>query len=149
MNFEHWTGVDLSEKNVDHLRSQFQDDRFTFQVGDATDAVIDGTWNLLVSSLTLKHIYPSFEPALRNLLQYSTPDAQLIFDLIEGEGRMFESNRVTYIRRYSRPELRDMLDRLGLRNVVFDTVVHTTEYPRLLVVAESKPVPADDPQPLS
>ncbi len=133
--FVRWTGLDLSEKNVAHLTSKFSADRTRFLQGDAMDADLDEPWDLLVSSLTIKHIYPSFEPALENLLRFAAPEALIIVDLIEGSGSMFEDNQVTYIRRYSKPELTEMMERLGLKDVAFDSVVHAKGYERLLLIA--------------
>lgn len=45
----------------------------------------------------------------------------------------------TFIRRYRRDEVLEILDRLGLEHVAFDAVEHDSSHTRLLVVAR-KPV---------
>jgi SAM-dependent methyltransferase len=134
--FAAYTGVDISAANVDFLRGRFDDPRMSFVHHEVEDVTLDGTYDLLISSLTLKHLYPSFEAALENCTKYLIPGAWLIFDLIEGTGRHFEPDSVTYVRSYTRDEVREILTRLNLELVGFDTVTHTPGFQRLLTVAK-------------
>ena len=130
-----WVGVDLSPNNVEHLRGRFPEERFV--EGDASTVELDVEPDLIVSSLTLKHIYPSFEPALVNLASRLRPGGSAVFDVIEGERRYFEPDGRTYIRWYTRDELRDICAAAGLPDVTFDEVQHdeNPNHRRLLVVA--------------
>jgi SAM-dependent methyltransferase len=129
-------GLDLSEQNVKYLRETFVDPRISFIHGDAESAVPDGEFDLAISSLVFKHIFPSFERALANIASRLNAGGLACFDLIEGDARYFEQwDEVTYIRHYSRPEISAILERCGLTLVAFDEVAHDAEHRRLLVVA--------------
>jgi SAM-dependent methyltransferase len=133
--FRRWVGLDLSAENVRHLSRQFPDPRIEFVQGDAESARLDTPVDTVISSLTFKHLYPSFELALRNIAGQLSERGLVLFDLIEGSGRNFESDEVTYVRKYSRKEVRKLLARVALELVRFDTVAHDRDHVRLLVVA--------------
>jgi hypothetical protein len=48
---------------------------------------------------------------------------------------VFETDRVTYIRCYTRPEVQEILERVGLELVAFTNVKHDETHQRLLTVA--------------
>ena len=133
--FHRWVGLDLSAENVRHLSREFPDPRIEFVEGDAESARVDTPVDTVISSLTFKHIYPSFELALRNLAGQLSERGLVLFDLIEGSRRYFEWDEITYIREYSREEVGELLARAPLELVGFDTVAHDREHVRLLVVA--------------
>lgn len=133
--FRKYTGIDLSAENVAYLGRRFPDERIRFIEGDAELAQFDDTFDTILSSLTLKHFFPTCERALANLTRSMRPGGRLIFDLIEGEKTVFESDMVTYVRWYTKDEILSMLDRIGLVHVAFDQVDHAPGYSRLLVVA--------------
>jgi SAM-dependent methyltransferase len=133
--FKAYCGVDISATNVTYLQSHFGLSSISFVQGDAEKVELDRTFDLMLSSLTLKHFFPSFEAALQNLSRFLSPGALLAFDLIEGHKRYFELDGVTYIRWYSKAEVDDILGRLELTRVAFDVVEHAPGYSRLLVVA--------------
>jgi SAM-dependent methyltransferase len=133
--FRRWVGLDLSAENVRHLSREFPDPRIEFVQGDAESARLDTPVDTVISSLTFKHLYPSFELALRNIAGQLSERGLVLFDLIEGSGRNFESDEVTYVRQYSRKEVRKLLARVALELVGFDTVAHDRDHVRLLVVA--------------
>ena len=146
---------------------------------------------MFISSLTLKHVYPTFEGVIANIGRQSAPGARLVFDLIEADpenlvldlartwaGRSlpdrngssrasgadpsrvasslrmvtsllrgasygyFEPDRVTFIRKYSRRGVAEIVRRSGLSLLAFDEVRHDRDHRRLLVVAER---PRDSP----
>src|SRR4051794_26278280 len=103
--FASWTGIDLSQENVSHLRATFDHDDVDFRVADAEEADLGGPIHAVLSSLTFKHLFPSFERALANLAGQMAPGGVAVFDLIEGERRFFEPDGVTYIRWYTRDEV--------------------------------------------
>ena len=133
--FESWTGVDLSEANVEHLGGKFSDPRVSFIQADVESAEVEGGIDTIVSSLTFKHLFPSFEKGLTNLAGQMRPGGVALFDLIEGERRYFEQDDVTYIRWYTRPEIEEILGRAGLEPAGFDEVQHHPNVSRLLVIA--------------
>ena len=133
--FSRYCGLDISEQNVAYLTGQFTDPRIGFIYGDAETAPLPQTFDVVISSLVLKHIFPSFEKALTNVSSYLNPGAIVVFDVIEGRKQFFEDDEVTYIRYYTRDELAGIVERSGLTLVAFDEVLHDADHPRLLVVA--------------
>ena len=133
--FHRWVGLDLSAENVQHLSREFTDPRIEFVEGDAESARVDTPVDTVISSLTFKHIYPSFKVALRNLAGQLYERGLVLFDLIESSRRYFHWDEITYVREYSREEVDDLLARAPLELVGFDTVAHDREHVRLLVVA--------------
>jgi SAM-dependent methyltransferase len=135
VGFRSYLGVDLSAENVAHLEQRFGSDRVSFVNADIETVELDRDVDLVLSSLTLKHLYPSCERALANVSSHLRPGGRLVFDLIEGERRLWEHDNLTYIRSYSREEVREILARIGLTDVSFDEVTHCPGRTRMLVVA--------------
>ena len=134
-----YTGIDLSQANVDHLASRFTDDRISFRVEDVEQARFEQPVDTVLSSLTFKHLFPSFEQALSNLAEQMAPGGIVLFDLIEGSRRYFEDDDVTYIRWYERGEVEELLGRCGVELVVFEEVRHHPSLARLLVIGRRAP----------
>jgi SAM-dependent methyltransferase len=135
VEFDAYMGIDLSADNVAHLQERFRDNGVRFLVADVESVRLPDPVDAIISSLTFKHLFPSFEAGLRNLAPQLSAGGVAIFDLIEGERRYFEEDGVTYIRWYERPEIERILTAAGLELVAFDEVRHLPEMPRLLVVA--------------
>jgi SAM-dependent methyltransferase len=133
--FRSYVGVDLSAENVAHLEERFADDRVSFVNADIETVELGRDVDLVISSLTLKHLYPSCERGLANVSSCLRPGGRLVFDLIEGERRWWEHDNRTYIRSYSREEVREILARISLTDVSFDEVTHCPGRTRMLVVA--------------
>jgi len=133
--FGSYTGVDLSEHNVAHLSQTFEDERVRFVCEDVEEVRFAEPVDAVLSSLTFKHLFPSFGPALSNLAGQMAPGGVVLFDLIEGSRRFFEDDGVTYIRWYQRDEVEGMLAVCGLELVAFEEVRHHPTLARLLVVA--------------
>ena len=133
--FQTYLGVDLSAQNVAFLSETFSDQRIAFQHGDIETRSFDQKVDVVFSSLTFKHLFPSFEKVLQNVALALNPGALVFFDLIEGSGEHFEHDGVTYLRHYTREEVSVILNRCGLRLSAWDEVEHTPEQKRLLVVA--------------
>jgi len=142
-----YLGVDLSEQNVTHLRETFgtsnagdepaqRAKRIEFLQAEVERVDLSGEpVDAVYSSLTLKHLYPTFERALGNVAGAANRGCLLCFDLIEGTARTFGPDGTTFIRHYTRDEVANILDRLALELVCFDTVKHDEQHERLLVVA--------------
>lgn len=135
VQFRTYLGVDLSAENVGHLTESLGNDAIEFLHADIETVALEREVSLVISSLTLKHLYPSFERALANISRSVRPGGRLVFDLIEGKGCRWEHDRATYIRSYTRDEVREILGRIGLTGVSFDEVEHCPGRTRLLVVA--------------
>ena len=132
--FDLYTGVDLSKRNVAHLSDAFPDERVRFTLDDIEQVRFEQPLDTVLSSLTFKHLFPSFERALWNLERQMAPGGVVLFDLIEGARRFFEEDGVTYIRWYERDEVEDLLGSAGLEVVAFEEVRHHPSLARLLVV---------------
>ena len=137
LQFRSYVGVDLSAENVAHLQEKFGSDTVSFVNADIESIQLDSDVDLVISSLTLKHLYPSWERGLANVSSRLRPGGRLVIDLIEGERRWWEHDNATYIRSYSREEVREILGRIGFTDVYFDEVTHCPGRTRLLVVARA------------
>ncbi|HEY5609798.1 MAG TPA: class I SAM-dependent methyltransferase [Thermoanaerobaculia bacterium] len=133
--FARYVGVDIAPANVEYLSKTFIDPRVHFIHGDIETIDLPGKFDAVLSSLTLKHLYPTFEKAMVNLARQLNPGAVVVFDLIEGEKAYFEQDAATYLRWYSKDEVRGILSSAGLDLKAFEVVQHDPEYSRLLVVA--------------
>jgi SAM-dependent methyltransferase len=140
MPFAAYHGFDMSPNNVAWLSERYgsSDDRLSFTEADIEKADIP-PFDIAYSSLTFKHLYPSFEAALTNLAGSLRPGGRIVFDLIEGDGlALFERDDVTYIRTYTRELVAEIVEAAGLELVALDVVIHDPEHPRLLVVAGAR-----------
>jgi SAM-dependent methyltransferase len=134
--FKRYVGVDLSAKHVEYLRDNFRASNIDFVHGDAETLSLDGMFDVVLSSLTLKHIFPSFEAAIKNIRKHVNPGGMFVFDLLEGTKKYFESGGKSTLRQYTKPEIGAILERASLELVAFDEVEHAPRYRRLLVVAK-------------
>jgi SAM-dependent methyltransferase len=144
--FEKYVAVDISPMNVKYLTSEFERGDVEVILGDMETMALEQRFDVTLSSLTLKHMYPSFEAVLRNVERHLNPGAIVLFDLIEGEFQGFPPGNNpnpgnplvrgnTYIHEYSRAEVEGILSAVSLELVAFDEVEHDPEQVRLLVVA--------------
>jgi SAM-dependent methyltransferase len=133
--FAHYCGLDLSEGNCSYLRERFPRPDVSFVAGDVETASFDMTFDVVVSSLTFKHLYPTCEAALRNVSRHLAPGARVCIDFVEGQAQHFDG--VTFNRWYSREELVDIAARVGLEDCNFDYVEHDPEHVRLLMLARA------------
>jgi SAM-dependent methyltransferase len=140
VGFERWIGLDISPQNVDHLKQRFADARFDWRLADAETVELAESVDAIVSSLTLKHVFPTFEPLLANLCRKLRPGGLVVVDFIEGPHlRHFEPRRGNFLRSYTRDEIEEIFGRCGLAVEAFDYVDHSPEpeHRRLLVVGRS------------
>jgi SAM-dependent methyltransferase len=135
--FQAYRGIDLSSNNVAYLRERFPLDNISFVQADVETVELDEDADTVISSLTFKHLFPSFQRALENVVGQLAVGGQVIFDLREGDRRYFEDD-TTYIREYTREEVEAIVASAGLELTAFDEVQHVPgdpRYTRLLVVA--------------
>jgi ubiquinone/menaquinone biosynthesis C-methylase UbiE len=135
VEFAGYLGVDISESQVHHLSKSFADENTNFVQGNAETFNTDNRFDVLISSLTLKHIFPTFEKAIGNVSRFMNPGALTFIDFIEGDSRKFEDDGQTYVRHYTRDELTNIMGVAGFEIVNFDVVKHTDEHSRLVVIA--------------
>jgi SAM-dependent methyltransferase len=134
--FRSYLGVDISPQNVAFLESRFgRNPRLTFLCADFERADLVGPFETVFSSLTFKHLYPSFLPALAQLSPGLAPEALVVFDLIEGHRRTYHAESGTYVRCYKRAEVTHFVKKAGLALVGYDRVEHAPGFVRLLVAA--------------
>ena len=136
VEFDRYIGLDISENNVRELRDQIGDERVTILEGDAETASFESPFDTVLSFLTFKHFYPSFERVLRNLEPQLRAGALVLFDLIEGTREYFEWDQVTFVHEYAREDVKEILERCSLDLVAFDTVEHAPDRVRMVVVAK-------------
>jgi SAM-dependent methyltransferase len=136
--FSRYIGLDLSEETIGHLRRRFTHEKVEFFSGDVETASFDTEFHVVLSSLTLKHLYPSFEVALQNLAGQAAPGSTFCIDFSEiGAPKTEWEFDGTYIRYYTKAELREIFDRVGLEHVAFEEVRHLPDqfWWRVMVVA--------------
>lgn len=133
--FENYCGLDISEENVQYLSRTYGSENVRFIHADAEKCDLELTYDVFLSSLTMKHLFPTFERALTNLVRFANPGSMFFFDLIEGDRKLFEEDRVTYIKWYSKDQVHKILNSILLELVSFDEVYHDPDHPRLLVIA--------------
>jgi len=134
--FKKYTGLDISPNNVSFLQKKFGNDKICFIQGDADNAKLNDKFDVVISSLTFKHLYPTFEKALVNITSSVNPGGKFVFDLMEGERTFVERDTNAYSRQYTKPKVLKILENCGLKLVAFDNVEHARTLSRLLVVAE-------------
>ena len=140
--YKKYVGIDISQASVDYLRENFSEDKLEFIHGDVELYQFQEMFDIILSSLTFKHLYPTFEKALLNISMYMNPNAVIFFDIIEGDSPYFEHDGVTYIGKYSKAEVMDIMRSCCLELISFDQIKHIpTKKPnryrvRLLVVGE-------------
>jgi glycosyltransferase involved in cell wall biosynthesis/SAM-dependent methyltransferase len=139
--FERWIGLDISPQNVEHLEQRFDDSRFEWRLTDAETVELPETVDAIMSSLTLKHVFPTFEKLLANLTRALGPGGVVVVDFMEGDHlRHFEGHRGNFLRSYTRDEIAEIFGRCGLSVEAFDYVDHSPdpEHRRLLAVGRSR-----------
>lgn len=140
--FSIYQGVDLSPKNIEFLKSRFTDPRIEFIVGDAEKVRFDRRFDTVISSLTFKHLFPTFEPTLRHLHEATRPGTIIVFDLMERSNSGSVSSmdydpearaEGTFVRRYTPDEVRGIVLGSGFELEELGHVTHERFYTRMLV----------------
>lgn len=137
--FNKYIGVDISINNVEYLSKHNTNPNVSFINGDIESINFNIEFDNVYSSLTFKHLYPTFEKGLKNILQYVKNGGYIFFDLLEGEKKIFEQDEITYINHYSKKEVDEIITRLGLKLIDYSTVVHNPKdltKNRLLIVVQ-------------
>src|ERR1700757_3560086 len=85
LQFKNYIGVDISKSVTDYLIKQFPEKNLEFITADVEKVELKTKVDVIISSLTFKHLYPTFEKAVLNLNNYLNNGGLYIFDLMEGE----------------------------------------------------------------
>jgi len=81
--FRDYVGVDISPNNIRELENKFGSKNITFLNGNFSDVSLGKKFDVVISSLTLKHQFPTFYESLKNIVKYVTNDAFIVFDILE------------------------------------------------------------------
>lgn len=133
--FKNYYGVDLSPENVYYLKNTFNAPNINFINGNAEDIMLDIKFDIILSSLTFKHMFPTFEKALHNISTYMVQNGMIFFDLIEGNIGFFDEDG-TYLKYYNKSQVTNLLRYSKFELVGFDDVIHSPGFSRLLVIAK-------------
>jgi SAM-dependent methyltransferase len=142
LGFKKYVGLDISEKNVRFLPSICTDKAVEFVHGDVENFPFSEKFDVVLSSLTFKHLFPTFENALKNLTRCMEQGGTIMFDLLEGDTRTFEDDQVTFVHCYSKRKVIEILKKVPLELIAFDQVEHMPDFVRLLVVAKKEGIRA-------
>jgi len=140
----YYLGVDISPNQVQHLCGQFGAPQIEFLCADVETFAVDRQFDSVLSSLTFKHLFPSFRKAMENVGRHLRPGGRGCIDFIEGDRRLFEEDGVTFIRQYRRDEIADLMDSAGFEVIAFEQVTHADSFTRLVAIVEKRPIPAKD-----
>ena len=149
--FASYAGLDISAHWVRELTAEFRGQpniEFIQGTAEEADKLFAGRkFDLIVSMLTWKHLYPDFRIAARACRSLLMPDGRLIFDLPEtwiawaaqpeSAAGAFEETG-TFTRSYARPEVQALLAKTGFTIAAFDDIEHAPGKRRLLVVAAGR-----------
>lgn len=82
--FVRYYAIDRSAQNCAALDREFAaEPRVRVLCGDVSAIDLTEPFDLMLSSLTMKHLYPTFVPGLRHLAGSSKDGATFVFDLLE------------------------------------------------------------------
>ncbi len=84
--FSQYTAIDLSKNNIEKLRADYASYKNCDFIQGAFESIVldKKDYDVVISSLTLKHQYPTFVNTLKNIKKYVKKDGGLfVFDLIE------------------------------------------------------------------
>jgi SAM-dependent methyltransferase len=134
--FSSYYGIDLSSRNIAYLNKEFKLPNVNFVLGNAENMTFDRQFDLVLSSLTFKHIPPHFGRALAPISRFMKTGSLIFFDLIEGSRNfIYFENDGTFIRSYNRSKVRKIVKDCNLELVSFDSVRHDANHLRLMVMA--------------
>ena len=108
---KRYTGIDASARALELAGQSVVGD---FHQLDIQSERLDGTWDIVFSSLVLEHI-PDDEAALRNMRAMTA--RHLVITTIAGDFERYRGwdERIGHVRNYARGELESKLERAGFR----------------------------------
>jgi SAM-dependent methyltransferase len=144
-----YVGLDISAHWTRELAAEFSHEKsIEFLQGAAEDAdtlLAGRQFDLIVSLLTWKHLYPDFSSVARSCRNLLAADGRLIVDVPETgvawpaepdePAGKFEQETGTFTRTYSRAEIAALLRSANFSIAAFDEIEHAPDKRRLLVVS--------------
>ena len=119
--FEEYIGLDLSPPRIAKLTTQFGAHNIKFIVGNCDSYEPDESFDLVLSSSTFEHIFPSAQNALCNISTALKSKGTVFIDFISADERLGTSRAYfekatggAFIRIYSREEIGAMFTVAGL-----------------------------------
>lgn len=116
-----YIGLDIGEFKIKFLKQTLEDSKHHFILGDAEEFSFKQRFDLIFSSATFKHFYPSFGQILQNLSTAMKSSSVLIVDFVEGKKIL---RYPPFTRFYTKDELITIFDENGFRILKFDSVRH-------------------------
>jgi SAM-dependent methyltransferase len=155
VRFRRYIGLEISPRRVNRLSKQFQDPRIEFYQADILAGVeLNAIADLTISSAVFEHLYPDFSRAIEIISGFTRPGGAAIIDFVRDENDLDKSSswfekETTYIRMYSRNELRNLFEGGGFRinelqGISFGPDIDNREITRTVVLA-TKPQAAGPP----
>lgn len=105
LGLDSYTGVDISEQNVEYLRGHFTDPRLSFVHSDVFEFASDEPFDTVYSSAVFLHIYPDVGAILRRCRELLRRGGSVCFDVPLGGRRYINRQRQLFVREYTEPEL--------------------------------------------
>ncbi len=156
LSFKKYVGIDISKNNIDFLKNNFKHKNIEFIHSTFLNATIDSYFDVIYSSLVLKHQFPTFFESLKHIIKFMKKDGILFFDLpippmfpLESDVNChklittgpvnydwFESTQ-TFVGKYSLGEIQVLCKELGL-TCDFDFVNHQSIGRRLLIICRQR-----------
>lgn len=111
--FAHFLGLDISKSRVEKLNAEFGNERTSFVQGTCESYRPDRQFDLVLSSATCEHLFPSIAATLSQIYDSLRPGGMVFLDFICHDVNLsisrayFEENMgEAFIRIYSEAELR-------------------------------------------
>jgi len=156
--FNHYTGIDISKRNVIALRKKFNSEKISFVVGNINQISLNGKYDLVLASLIVHHQYPSMYEPLKNIVKYMKDGAVMIFDCPENRKPKEKRDLKTllekgpekgiwdwrgaspdiFIWHYTKDEIVPILNKTQLKLVSFDNILHDKRHVEKLVTVAKK-----------
>jgi len=151
--FKNYVGLDISENNISSLREKFNQPNISFLQAEFSSIQLKNKFDYILSSLTLKHQYPTFLNAIKNLSKFLNKGGRFFFDLRVNRNILNEINidqleefgpqmnslegDGVFVGYYSEKEASLLIEKASLKLIATDYVTHSPDMDsRLVVVAE-------------
>lgn len=134
IRFKTYLGLDITKSNVEYLKETFVDPKVQFIEGNPEIIVLDRRFDVVISSLMLKHFMPTFEPVLHNISKYLKKNGMIFFDLDEDTSDNEDEDQ-TYTCQYTKRMVTEIMQRCDVM-VEFDKVILVKERRGILVIGK-------------
>lgn len=123
--FKKWYMVDINRDNCKFLSEKFgDDDRVRIVCQDVNELELPEKFDVGISTLTFKHLYPDFSKALTQIAKYMKHDGIFVFDLLppSSNKRIHENGLVSVVNVYSEQSFQDLVSLSGFEIDAVGTV---------------------------